>query len=89
MIRPAERVLHAYTDEALEAQSSFKGEAAAALLRVPAEYRQPVEAEATRRSSYTENRNGYHVDRFVRDHHQCRLEVIGELFAQLAVSDVD
>lgn len=83
MYAPEERILDAFTDEALKAERVYAGDAARALLRVPAEYRQAVEVEAGRRSTRVEWRHGGGVMHVVRDHQECRLEVIAEVLAQL------
>lgn len=82
---PAEKIRDEYTDESLKAERVYKADAAAALLRVPAGYRQPVEVETSRWSTVTEWRDGMAMSRFVRDHHECRLEVIAEVLAQLGL----
>lgn len=80
---PADTVLPEYTDEALTAERVYKGEAAKALLRVPAEYRQPTEVEVTRRSTKTRYDGGMAVRDRIADPHQTRLQVVDEVLAQI------
>ena len=77
---PAPEILSYFTDEALTTNNYGPTEAAK-LLTVPAEYRQAVEAEVTRRSSpvtYTAGRR-----QPVADACQIRSAVVAEVRAQL------
>ena len=81
---PAPVVLPEYTDEALTEERDWKGDAAAALLRVPAEYRQTVEAEVTRRARRRTNVGGVSSVHLIADPHETRRQIVAEVLAQLA-----
>jgi hypothetical protein len=82
---PASVVLPEYTDEALLAERGFAGEVAKTLLRVPAEYRQSVEAEGFRRSvRVTQGSGGHSQMESIADRQETRLQVVDEVLAQLA-----
>lgn len=74
---PATVVLAWYTDESLLAEAGFKGEAAATLLTIPPEYRQPCEVEASSRREYAPS---YRIGELQKH----RVEVAAEIRAQLA-----
>ncbi len=70
---PAVVVFPEYTDERLRAGVTYGPPVADLLLTLPAEYRQPCEAEAYRRRNAGEG-----------DLQQIRADVVAEILAQLA-----
>lgn len=85
---PASVVLDEYTDEALTEERFFAGEAAKTLLRVPAEYRQSVEAEVSARAyritwRHTVGGLSESVMEPIAGHHETRCQVVAEVLQQL------
>lgn len=77
-------VLPEYADGSLRAEKVFVGQAARALLRLPAEWRQTCEVEVIRRAERTvETQSGGLTVEMVRNHDEARSEVISEILAQL------
>jgi hypothetical protein len=87
--QPAAEILPVLTDEALTAEAYYKNDIAALLLTIPAEYRQPCEAEVHRRSTrttYVKSSTGKDrpMDEPIADAHEVRTQVVAEIRAQLA-----
>lgn len=80
---PAATVLPYFTDECLHNGTTYGPKVAATLLRVPPEYRQPVEAEATARSSRIVTVGGFLTSEPTADIHEVRRQVVAEVLAQL------
>lgn len=80
---PAATVLPEYTDEALRSEAFYKGDVAALLLTVPAEFRQPVEVEANRRTRrIVDTPYGLKVE-CTGNIHEARRQIVAEVLAQL------
>lgn len=80
-------VLPSFTDEALTNGTVFGREEADKLLRLPAEYRQPCEAEVSRRTSYTDRSQANHRLTSTGDACAARTDIVAEILAQLAKRD--
>ena len=81
---PHAEILPIYTDEALRNETAFKGDAARALLRLPAEYRQTCEVEVDRRSTRTLNSEGFLCAQRIANSDEMRSQVVAEVLAQVA-----
>ncbi len=85
--RPAAEILPESTDEDLRSGRFFGPDVAALLLRVPAELRQPVEAEVNRRAyrtGYVATAGGLMATQDqMRNVDDVRREVVAEVLAQL------
>lgn len=82
--QPHSTVLDYFTDEALRAETLYKGDAARELLRLPSEWRQTCEAAVHQRAYRTTHGGGGAQLDEIRDVDEVRSVVIGEILSQLS-----